>query len=226
MPEPKRKNVTKLTSALAGLAVAGLLAASPLGAQAYDGAIGYGGGGVWFGEFNEGGTSLALDDGWLASLQGEYYVWGGRSGLRLGAAFTQRPFQAPDGARDINTWLFDASVLFRPLPARPDRAGISPYLAVGGGLVNYDFGEGLPLTFPDAEAVYPGDNEMKWAAVGAVGIDLVPRLRFLDTPLGIRLEVADHVVIDSPFESFDGESFGPVHNVRVTLGLIGLVELL
>jgi hypothetical protein len=41
----------------------------------------------------------------------------------------------------------------------------------------------------------------------------------------VRLEAADHVALESPFETPDGDPLGPVHNVRVTLGLIGLVEL-
>ncbi len=60
---------------------------------------------------------------------------------------------------------------------------------------------------------------------GGLGVDVVPSLRLWGTRLGVRLEAADHVALESPFETPDGDALGPVHNVRVTLGLIGLVEL-
>jgi hypothetical protein len=216
--------MTEMKHTILAGAVAGLLAAAPLGAQGYSGVVGYGGGAAWFGDFTESGPALALDDGWLAHAQGEYFMAGGRLGARLGAAFTQRPFQAPDRARDINTWMFDAAATLRPLPLRRGSA-VSPFLAAGVGVISYGFGEGTPVEFEGADAVYPGDTRRQLTAVGGVGLDLVPRFSLFDTPLGLRLEVADHVALESPFESLDGEAHGPVHNVRVTIGLIGLVEL-
>ncbi|CAN5347428.1 hypothetical protein BH20GEM2_BH20GEM2_13350 [soil metagenome] len=49
------------------------------------------------------------------------------------------------------------------------------------------------------------------------------RLSILGTPLGFRLEVADHVVLDSPFQALDGGDVGPIHNVRFTLSVLGLI---
>lgn len=51
-----------------------------------------------------------------------------------------------------------------------------------------------------------------------------PRLRLFGTPLGFRLEAADHVALESPFEDVEGERFGPVHNLRFTLNVLGLID--
>lgn len=211
---------TRIAAALLGA----LLAAPAARAQDYAGTVGYGGGGIWFGDFNEQGPSLALQSGWLAVAHAEHYVGGGRLGARLGAAFTQRPFDAAGLARDINTWMFDGSVLLRPLPV-DRRRSVVPFVSLGAGVVSYGFGEGRPVVFEESGAVYPGNTDRQFAVVGGLGVDVVPRLSLFGTPLGVRLEAADHVALESPFETPGGDSLGPVHNVRVTLGLIGLVEL-
>ncbi|HEX2190925.1 MAG TPA: hypothetical protein VHG51_18600 [Longimicrobiaceae bacterium] len=208
----------------AGAALAALLAAGPLAAQDYAGAIGYGGGGVWFGDFNESGTPLAMDAGWLATASAEHYMVSGRLGARLGAAFTNRPFTVSGDTRDINTWLFDASLLLRPLPARAGRS-VVPFLSLGAGVASYGFGDGRRVVFEGSNAVYPGDTDRQLTVGGGLGIDFIPGRSFWGTPLGIRLEAADHVALESPFQTPGGDALGPVHNVRVTLGLIGLVDL-
>lgn len=50
------------------------------------------------------------------------------------------------------------------------------------------------------------------------------RLRLFGTELGFRLEAADHVALESPFQTLDGEDVGPVHNIRITLGVLGLID--
>lgn len=211
---------TRIAAALLGA----LLAAPAARAQDYSGTVGYGGGGIWFGDFNDQGPPLALRSGWLAAVHAEQYLGRGRIGARLGAAFTQRPFDAAGLARDINTWLFDASLLLRPLPVDRRRT-VVPFLSLGGGVVSYGFGEGRPVVFEESGAVYPGDTDRRLTVVGGLGVDVVPRLSLFGTPLGVRLETADHVALESPFRTPDGDALGPVHNVRVTLGLVGLVEL-
>lgn len=213
-----------MRAAAAGAALAALLAAGPAAAQDYTGSVGYGGGGIWFGDFNESGAPLALESGWLAAAHAEHYVGSGRLGARLGAAFTQRPFTVAGDARDINTWLFDASLLLRPLPVSR-RRGVVPFLSLGAGVVSYGFGDGRPVVFEGSDAVYPGDTDRRLTAVGGLGIDFVPGRSLWGTPLGLRLEAADHVALESPFRTAAGGTLGPVHNVRVTLGLIGLVDL-
>lgn len=208
----------------AGAALAALLAAAPLAAQDYSGAVGYGGGFISFSDFNDSGAALALDAGWLAVAHAEQYMGNGRLGARLGAAFTQRPFPVAGDARDINTWLFDASLLVRPLPVSRGR-GVVPFLSLGAGVVSYGFGDGRPVVFEGSNAVYPGDTDRQLTVVGGLGIDVVPGRSVWGTPLGVRLEAADHVALESPFRTPGGDRLGPVHNVRVTLGLIGLVDL-
>ena len=212
------------TRGVAGALLGALPAAGPLAAQDYQGTVGYGGGGIWFGDFNGSGAALALEGGWLAAAHAEHYLGSGRIGARLGAAFTQRPFEAAGEARDINTWLFDASVLLRPLPV-DRRRSVVPFVSLGAGVVSYGFGEGRPVVFEGSDAVYPGDDDRQFAVVGGLGIDFVPGRSLWGTPLGVRLEAADHVALESPFETPGGDALGPVHNVRVTLGLIGLVDL-
>lgn len=211
---------TRIAAAL----LAALLAAPVARAQDYAGTVGYGGGGVWFGDFNESGASLALESGWLAVAHAEHYLGSGRIGARLGAAFTQRPFDAAGLARDINTWMFDGSLLLRPLPV-DRRRSVVPFLSVGAGVVSYGFGEGRPVVFEGSDAVYPGDTDRQFAVVGGLGVDVVPRLTLFGTRLGVRLEAMDHLALESPFEAPGGDALGPVHNVRVTIGLIGLVDL-
>ncbi|HEV2149898.1 MAG TPA: hypothetical protein VGR37_21045 [Longimicrobiaceae bacterium] len=205
--------------ALATGAVLAALCAAPAAAQTHSGSIGYGGGGIWFGSFG-GASELKLEPGWVANLQADQWYWRGRVGARANVAFTQRPLRTGLDERQINTWFFDGSVLLRPVPPR-EGGSVAPYLSLGAGVVNYGFGRGRPVVLGDA--VYPGSGERQLALVVGAGVDFVPRVVFLDTPLGLRLDFADHVTLESPFESRGGDAFGPVHNVRVMVGLIGLV---
>jgi hypothetical protein len=149
-------------------------------------------------------------------------VAGGRLGTRLSAAFTQRPLQLGDEPRDINTWLVDLSLMLRLLPPREGNT-IAPFLSAGGGFVHYGLGVGPALPIEEAGVVYPGDNQLRFAVVGGGGVDILPRgLQFARTPLGLRLEVANHVTLRSPFETFEGERLGPIHNLRFGASLIGV----
>jgi hypothetical protein len=219
IPHPERSIVHQAIFVVAALLC--LLAAAPARAQDHDGSIGYGGGGIWFGDFDDRGT-LALDPGWLVDAHAERWYLS-RLGVRVHGAFTQRPLQTPQDTREIRTWLLDAGVVLRLLPARPGRA-VAPFLSLGGGVVSYELGRGTRLAIEE-DLVYPGDTNRQLAGVAGLGIDFLPRWSLLDTRLGVRLEVADHVVLKSPFESAAGESFGPIHNLRLTLSLLGLVDL-
>lgn len=199
-------------------AVLAALCAAPAAGQSHGGAVGYGGGGIWFGSLAEG---IELDPGWVANVQAEQWYWRGRVAARGNVAFTQRPLHSSTDERQINTWIFDGSVLLRPVPAREDRR-VAPYVSLGAGVVNYGFGRGRQVVLGDG-AVYPGSGERQFAVVGGAGIDFLPRVALFDTPLGLRLDFADHVTLESPFQDAGGNAYGPVHNVRVTLGLIGLV---
>lgn len=208
----------------AALAVAllALMVLTPAaGAQDFDGTIGYGGGGVWFGDFDDQG-SLALKAGWLGDVHVERW-YANRLGVRAHAAFTRRPLEMPGDTRDINTWMIDGGALLHLLPPRPDRS-VVPFVSAGAGVVSYGLGEGRKVTISD-EIVYSGDDDRQFTAIAGIGVDLLPEWDWLDTRLGVRLEVADHVVFESPFEPRAGGSFGPIHNIRATLSLLGLVDL-
>lgn len=208
--------------ALAMAALALMVLAPVAGAQDFNGTIGYGGGGVWFGDF-DGKGSLALEAGWLADVHAERW-YSNRLGVRAHAAFTRRPLEMPGDTRDINTWMIDGGALLHLLTPRPDRS-VAPFVSAGAGVVSYGLGEGPKVTISD-DVVYSGDDDRQFTAVAGIGVDLLPEWRWLDTRVGVRLEVADHVVFESPFEPRGGGSFGPIHNVRFTLSLLGLVDLL
>jgi hypothetical protein len=199
--------------------------AAPAGAQDHTTAAGYGVGFLRPGDLNPGagGAGLAMDAGWVITAFGEaWYAAGDQLGARVNGAFTNRPLQIGEDTREISTWMLDASLIARLLP--PNEANvINPFLSVGGGLVSYGLGRGGELVFPEANVSYPGDDQVQWALVGGAGVDLTPRgLRLGATPLGIRLELADHVVLRSPFRGPDGERLGPIHNIRAGISLIGL----
>jgi hypothetical protein len=101
---------------------------------------------------------------------------------------------------------------------------ISPFLTVGGGFIHYGLGRtGRPVVIDEANAFYPGDDERQWMGMAGAGIDIVPPgFRFADTPIGVRLEVADHMAFRSPFETLEGARLGPIHNLRFGVSLIGL----
>jgi hypothetical protein len=202
-----------------------LPAASAALAQDHDTAAGYGAGFLSPGRLNPGagGTDLALDAGWVLTAFGEtWHAAGGRVGARLNGAFTQRPLQVAGESRDISTWMADASLLLRLLPPREGRV-VAPFVSGGAGIIHYGLGRGVPSPFPDEGVLYPGDAERQVTLVGGAGLDVVPGgFRAFGTPLGVRLEVADHVALRSPFRTLDGGRLGPIHNLRFGVSLVGL----
>jgi len=208
------------------VALAVLAGASDASPQAYRTAVGYGGGGLLVTPLNAGAGAapqeLRLEAGWIMGAELEHRLGNGLLGLRLHGAYTQRPFEVEDRTLGINMWLADAGIVLRPIAPGGER-GVSPFLSVGGGVVTYRFGRGAPVDIEAANARYPGDNERQWTGVVGLGLDLGPLFELQETPLGFRLEVADHVAFRSPFEPISGERFSPVHNVRVTLSLVSMV---
>ena len=199
---------------------------SPGVAQWHDAAVGYGAGFASFSSFTEGGQELSLDAGWIATLQAERWYFGRRVGFRVNGAFTQRPLDVGETPRDIDTWMLDGDLMLRLLPATEGR-NVAPFLMAGAGVIFYELGTGPQLSVNDGNAVYPGDSERQFAVAGGIGFDILPGgLVILGTPIGFRLEAADHIALESPFRGADGAEFGPIHNIRVTLSAIGLEELL
>jgi hypothetical protein len=205
------------------LVLAGMALPTLGSAQAHDASVGYGGGGVWFGSFAD-ADDLALDPGWIVNAHAEHWLGGRRFGLRAQVAYTQRPFATPFETRDIDSWLAGADLLVRFLPVRPGRSA-SPYVGAGAGMVRYELGRGPPIVVAE-DVVYPGNDERRFAVTAALGLDLLPGWNLFDTPIGVRLELTDHVALTSPLESMGGRRFGPVHNVRLSLGLLGVFDYL
>lgn len=207
-------------AALAVLAMAG-----DASAQAFRTAVGYGGGGVLITPLNAGAgdapRELRFQPGWIMGGEFEHRVGSGWLGLRAHGAYTQRPFELADRTLAINVWLADAGVVLRPFA--PGSRGVAPFLSAGGGLVVYRFGRGAPVDIEDAMARYPGESELQWAGVAGVGLDIGPVFEIQETPLGLRLEIADHLALRSPFVPLAGGRFDPVHNVRITLSLVSMV---
>jgi hypothetical protein len=218
------------------LAVSGVMMAGPgdASAQDYRNAASWNAGGIFFSSMNpdaglfEGQSAheLKLDPGWLVGVQFEHWFGSGRVGARVNGALTQRPLDLPGVNRSIGVWMADADLMLRLLPARAGHT-IVPYLGVGGGLVRYKLGRGEFLNFATANALYDGDDDPRLAGNAFVGFDILTGLRWDgDSPVGFRIEVADHVTLDSPFEEAGGDRFPSIHNVRIVLGVFSGFGLL
>lgn len=215
----------RLTTCGALSLTAALIAApAPAAAQQdYAWAAGFYGGGMWFSALNDGGgpgTALELDPGWVAGVQGEHWfsALGGHVGMRVNGEFTQRPLPLAEETRDIGIWMLDAELMLRLLPpTRSTRFNV--FLSAGGGWVGYRLGDGPPRRFVDANAEYAGEQSPQWAAVGGLGFDIITGSWWDQQPVGVRVEALDHMVFESPFEPIDGDSFSPIHHVRLAIGL-------
>ncbi len=206
--------------------VAAALCASPVAAQDYDGSAGYGAGGVWFSDFNSGGggTPMRLEAGWITTAHLENWVNRGRLGGRINVAYTKRPLETTTDNRDISAWIFGADLLLRMLSPSPGRS-VAPFIGAGVGYASYGLGRGQPISFPAEEATYAGEDHRRITVSGAFGIDILPSMTIFGTPSGFRLEIIDHLALDSPFSPVQGVDFDPVHNIRVSLSILGMVQL-
>ncbi len=200
--------------------VAALLVAAPAAGQDYKYSAHWNAGALYVTPLNDNGAALDLEikTGWVVGLTYEQWLGAGRIGWRANAALTERPLELPNQTRDIGIWMADLAVLLRLLPADPGRA-VNAFVAAGGGVVRYGLGRGEFLTFEPAGAVYPGNPDPKLAAVGAFGLDFLTPFQWDGEPVGVRVELSDHVVFDSPFEPIGTDDFGLVHNARLTIGL-------
>ncbi len=209
---------------VAGL-VALLAAAGPAAAQDHRFAAAWNAGGAWFSPLNTNAASvegvspadIQLDPGWVVGLQFEQWLGGGRTGWRINGAVSERPLSLPGGKRDTGIWFADFDLLLRLLAPEPDRRA-NASLSLGAGVVRYKLGKGDPRFFEAANAAYPGDDKARFVAAGGLNIDILTGLRWDGDPVGIRIEVVDHVMLTSPFDPITGADFGPVHNVRFVIG--------
>ncbi|MGH7500912.1 MAG: hypothetical protein ACREL7_04060 [Longimicrobiales bacterium] len=201
-------------------AASGAIATQNVQAQDYRFAASYNAGAAWFSPLNSGAgarSDVAFDIGWIMGLQFEQWLGSGRTGWRINGALTERPIGLPGGDRDVGMWFADFDLLLRLLPASPDRR-VNATLSLGAGLVRYKLGDGDPLFMTAANASYDGDDGPLFAPTGGLSIDVLTGWRWDGDPVGLRLEVVDHVALDSPFQPIGGGDFSPVHNVRFVLG--------
>lgn len=191
-------------------------------AQEYRNDAAWYGGGVLFGDLNAGaaggGTSVKPETGWNVGITGQHWASSGRVGFRVNGSYTNRPVDFPDRTRNIGITMADAGFVLRFLPATAGQT-VAPYIGAGAGIVYYGFGAGPRIIFPEANAVYEGNDHVNFAAVGTFGFDIRTNLKWDGNPIGIRLEGQDHWVPKSPLEPISGGDFNAVHNFQVNLGV-------
>ena len=177
-----------------------LLVTAPLFGQRYRTGIGVYGGGSWFTDLDpDAAVDTRLAPGWNAGVQLE--GWLGRLGLRLTGEYAERGLKDVD-SYDFRLYAADLSLLVRLLPVGVDRA-VAPYIAIGGGALQLD-----SRTGPDPAIGYLSDRAIKPVATVGLGADFQTA-----SPLGARLEVADRVLIESPFGDPNASGFHPAHEV-------------
>lgn len=202
-------------------------------------AIGMYSGGIFVSDFNKGGNTradLSLEPGFVVGMQAETWL-NPQFALRMNGSFTERPFELErDGefaadfrdARlfdgtfgDVNVWAGDLGIMVRPLsPAGPLR--MIPFVAAGAGVVHYN-PAGAARTIPNATVSF--SEETRFAAVGGLGLDILPNTPSKTFGAFIPMELADHYVFNSPAERLrlgletDDGDFDGVHNARLNLGM-------
>ena len=194
-------------------------------AQDYRFAAAYNAGAAYFTPFNGGASGpdgslaseISLDAGWIVGLQFEQWLGSGRTGWRINGALTERPVALPGGSRDVGLWFADFDLLLRLFPATPDRR-VNAALSLGAGMVRYKLGDGDPLFFESANASYAGDDDVRFVGAGGLSVDVLTSWLWDGDPVGIRIEIMDHVALDSPFKPISGSDFDPIHNVRLVIG--------
>lgn len=195
--------------ALVGTGLLLFSATAPLAGQRYRETLSLYGGGSWFSDLTPQSTvETRLATNWLAGFHVERWVGRGRVGLRLGGSYAIRRLTSESGP-GFNLYTGEAALVFRLLS--PDtRRSVLPYLALGGGALHVNSTAGAS---PANE--YYVDPVTKPLAVAALGTEL-----FASSPIGLQLEVADHVLIESPFgDPAAADAYHPTHQAVARLAL-------
>jgi hypothetical protein len=218
-----------------GIAVAALTVApwSGLSAQDYTASVGWNAGVIRTTSLNSGASvdtsgDLEPDMAWTVGLHYDRWLWSGIFGIRLNGSFAEQKIDWNQGTRNIYLYMADIDLMLRIVPPRPNRS-VSPYISAGVGGIRWALGDGPPTTYTTADATYPGEEKFQLMGMVGAGFDIVTPWSWSDNPIVIRLDGRDHLALESPFEPADpsNDSFDPVHNFRVTLGLhtgIGLLS--
>jgi opacity protein-like surface antigen len=197
----------------------------PLHAAAQESIVagGYGAGMMSFGAMNQPVAerpAVGFADGWVmtGSLEQRVGVLGGRATI----GFTQRPFEGTGEALNINAWMGDFGAVLHPLGNLD--IPFSPFAAAGIGFVRYGFGTGDPIVYHEAGAIYPGEEQARWAWTAGGGVDIAIPAFPGSTPVAIRGEFQHQAVQRSHFTDLDGAWYGGMSNQRFTLGLLAFVH--
>jgi hypothetical protein len=146
-----------------------------------------------------------------------------RFGIRVQFAFQQPRFEWTTSEPRSDVYSGDLSVLLRAAPSV--NSVILPYVAGGFGGIWYDLDRLVGSHMPEADAYYDQSSRVRPAGIVAFGLDLPSPWEWGRQPLRIRMEVADHVALDSPFRRIsNGARYGPIHHIRFTVGLHSVVE--
>lgn len=208
-----------------------LAAPRPVAGQDYRSSVGWNAGALWVTALNagaarstpEGGEPSALEvapgPGWTTGIQFDHWLWNGVFGVRAGGAYARHDLDWSNGTRAIGSWIGEADLLVRIFVPEPEHTYI-PFVALGAAGVRYGLGEGPLTTFPDADASHPGNRVISFAASAGMGLDVVTRWGWDESPIILRVEAADQVAPRSPLRSAEtGKRFHFVHNARLTVGL-------
>jgi septal ring-binding cell division protein DamX len=191
----------RLLAAAASIGTIALIAA-PLGAQTHRSAIGVTGGWSTSGDLTPGlWHETTLEDGWIGGAQLEVWPGSRRLGLRLNGTVASR--EMVGSPRRFLVASADLGLALRLLAADRDRS-VAPFIGLGAGPVGYFArDDGLPL----GDGAYGDDPVIRFAVTPSAGVDLFTR-----STVGIRLEIADQIVLPSIGESPPSEGLPRVHN--------------
>jgi hypothetical protein len=205
-----------------------LLPGAPLSGQL---ATGWTVGGATLSELNAGsGATVELKPptGVVLGLHVDrWYGASERFAVRIQGAWQQPRFDWTQGERKIDAVSGDVSVLVRAIvPQQEEAFEVLPYLALGFGGMWYDLGRGSETGYPPAGSFHDGNSTIVPAAVFGGGADIGLPIRWFGNPLRVRLEVADHYALYSPFRNLgDNDRQGAIHNLRFTLGAYSVLDL-
>jgi hypothetical protein len=193
-----------LAAAFLGLA-AGPTTARPQDARAALTAVG---GGSTYDDLTPGMDPTVLGSGWLAGVQAEAWLLGGRTAIRLNGQYARR---SPETGADVYAVAAgDADLLVRILPVRSGRI-LAPYIVGGAGATGFFGSDGTPALGAGA---YGTDPVIRPHLLVGAGIDLASWQR-----VGARIEVGDRIVFPSFGESPETQGLPAVHNLMVVAGL-------
>ncbi|MFP4623856.1 MAG: hypothetical protein ACLFRX_06730 [Gemmatimonadota bacterium] len=167
---------------------------------------------------------LGLDSGVGVHLHSTHWLGARRwFGLRLSGFHASRPLELPTSSRQVGIWGFHGSTMIRPFVG--PRLPVVPFLAAGAGWTWFHFGDGPTVRLADSQVVYSDQHQRQFNMVAGGGIDIYPGLRrFEGTEWGLRLEVADLIMLERPFEPLQGTNDELSHNLVFSLSFQAAVR--